>query len=166
MSISIAAISAVLLLSLATPFIYFGWATRKANNSFQKLIGNLTSGYNLTINEKEQWRQKFIAIDAVNKKLLFIENLTNPVLEVINLNKLLKISIEVTQKTLKSGETVLGGVILELHFEKGANQPDARLSFYDFETDFSQENDLTRAANWKSKISKACNIQENLKATA
>ena len=166
MSISLAAISAVLLLSLATPFIYFGWASRKAKIDLQKTISKLASEYGLTINEKEQWRQKLIALDAKNRKLLFLENTAKPLHEVIDLKRLSNINVEVAERTLQSGQTVLDSVALSFHFEKGAAQTHTKVVFYDFETEFNLEDDLTRVKIWKSRIAKACNIQENLKAIA
>ena len=134
-------------------------------DKFQQL-SELRSKYHLSFSSQMVIGNKLIALDGIKKSLLVLE--TNNKSYIIELNKVVAVSVKKTYNSIRPGELNNKGIeeflnTIELQFEYTNNRGTVSLSFYDCaEDDLHTLSMLERnAKNWQMILSKMICVPAN-----
>ena len=151
-------VGVILLLLLISPFILFGAKGKKTKEkNLLKMLDDMASRNNNTIRDHQYWNHSAIGIDSGNKMLFYCyKSDTQTYDRVYKLSEIQSCHVDIIRhKAGTKGEEqqVIDSISIVLEF-KEKKRVDARLMFYDSETDsLNLNNELQLAETWAKTIS-------------
>lgn len=167
MKIDFIIISLILVLLVFLPFFLLPLIKNSDRKRLEKKSKEESSRYGLNLDLVETWSMNFIAIDSVQKKMLWIQKLENEyITECIDLStvKATKLVISETDKKI-SGKTekVLQRIDLEFRF---FNEEVKNINFFDYDLFVNQDLEVLHAEKWNGLIQKQLSPQKYFKRSA
>lgn len=139
------------------PFYLFGLAGKTEAKKNKTLFAWVISKHNLHISTNERWGNKFLGLDSVQGKLVYLEIMSSGTVEkqLLELERIATCRIVEQRKFIKvnSGkESLLEKLDMELSLKDGEV---VSLNFYDLERSFAEDYEMKRAEKWKAIVEQA-----------
>lgn len=152
MDISLVIVSIVLVGSVFIPYFMLNGEEHKERKKIGLIIKCVISENNLNISESENWGNRYIGIDKVQRKMLFLKIIpSGNYTQLLDLNTLKGCQILIKRKDIKTKykkDSILENLDLEVSVK---NKEILLLNFFD--TDDNIENyELNRIEKWRNNI--------------
>ncbi len=151
MDTSFIAVCLILVGIVSIPFFLFNAAGQSERKKIKAKIKQVIVKNGLNISESENWGLRYLGIDTVQRKVLFLKSMqSEDIIQLLDLNTIKACQIAEKRKAIRTKdrkELMLEKLDLEILLKNGDN---LFLSFYDMNDDQMEDLELPRIEKWKA----------------
>jgi hypothetical protein len=158
MDTSFVIVCLILVALVFIPYLLFIASGKRENKKMKAKIKHVIANNNLNISTSENWGLRYLGIDTVQRKLVFLKSVvledmpSEDLVQLLDLDAIKSCNIVELRKPIKIGdrkEVILEKLDLEILLKNGAH---LILSFYHIDDEQMEDWELQRIEKWKATL--------------